>query len=249
MTFSGDQIKPRTIKWLLPLLLLLLCVALDQWIKIYVKNHFVYSEIRPLIGKWFKLYFIENNGMAFGLEWGGKAGKFLLTGFRLAVSAFGAWYFIHNVRKNAPMGLLISIALIMAGALGNIIDSVFYGVWFDKINAYDGGYFQGHVVDMFYAPIYEGQFPSWFPIWKNEPFVFFSPIWNTADACITIGVAIMIIGQKKYFKHIPKNKSQQESEPDQENQELASEDKTLENTEETGTGSTEEAPSEPNPEI
>jgi signal peptidase II len=137
--------------------------------------------------------------MAFGLEWGGKAGKLLLTGFRLAVSAFGAWYLWHNIRKGAPMGLLLSISLIMAGALGNIIDSVFYGVWFDKINAYDGGYFEGHVVDMFYAPLIEGHFPSWFPFWKNESFVFFSPIWNLADACITVGVVIIIIGQKRFF--------------------------------------------------
>jgi signal peptidase II len=186
-------------KFILPFALLLLCVALDQWIKVYVKTNFVYSEIRPLFGQWFKLYFIENNGMAFGLEWGGKAGKLLLTGFRLAVSAFGAWYLWHNMRKGSPMGLLLSIALIMAGAVGNIIDSVFYGVWFNKINAYDGGYFQGHVVDMFYAPIYQGQFPSWFPFWKNEPFVFFSPIWNLADACITVGVAIIVIGQKRFF--------------------------------------------------
>jgi signal peptidase II len=180
---------------------LFLCVAFDQWIKVYVKTHMVYGENRNLIGNWFKLYFIENNGMAFGLELGGKVGKFLLTGFRLAVSGFGAWYLWQNIKKGAPMGLLIAIALIMAGALGNIVDSVFYGVWFKKINGYDGGWFQGHVVDMFYAPMYEGHIPKWFPFWKDEMFTFFSPIWNLADGCITVGVSIIIAGQSKFFPH------------------------------------------------
>jgi signal peptidase II len=189
-------------KLILPLAILFLCVALDQWIKIYIKTHFIYSEVRNVFGDWFKLYFIENNGMAFGLEYGGKVGKLLLTSFRIGVSAFGAWYLWSNIKRSAPFGLLISVALIMAGAIGNIIDSVFYGVWFDKINAYNGGWFQGHVVDMFYAPMYSGHFPSWFPIWKNESFIFFSPIWNLADACITVGVTILIIGQKRFF-HLP----------------------------------------------
>ena len=190
-------------KWkvILPLLVIAICICFDQWIKVYVKTHFVLYEMRNVFGHWFQLYFIENNGMAFGLEWGGKAGKFLLTAFRLAVSCFGAWYLWKNMRRGAPMGLLIAIALIMAGAIGNIIDSVFYGVWFKSRNVYDGGWFQGHVVDMFYAPLYQGQFPSWFPFWKNEAFTFFSPIWNTADACITVGVFIIILGQKKFFIH------------------------------------------------
>lgn len=161
----------------------------------------MYGEIRNVFGDWFKLYFIENNGMAFGVEWGGKVGKFLLTGFRIAVSAFGAWYLWQNIKKGAPMGFLIAIALILAGALGNIIDSVFYGVYFSKINAYTGGWFQGHVVDMFYAPMYQGHIPSWFPFWKGEYFTFFSPIWNFADACITVGVAMVIVGQKRFFAY------------------------------------------------
>ncbi|MBL7812613.1 MAG: lipoprotein signal peptidase [Bacteroidetes bacterium] len=186
-------------KYVLPIAVLLLCVAIDQWIKVYVKTHFQYGETRNLIGNWFKLYFIENNGMAFGLELGGTSGKYLLTAFRLAVSSFGAWYLWQNIRKNAPFGLLIAISLIMAGALGNIIDSIFYGKWFRHINDYTGGWFQGHVVDMFYAPMYEGHIPKWFPFWKNEMFTFFSPIWNFADACITVGVAIMIVGQNRFF--------------------------------------------------
>lgn len=215
-------------KWklVLPLSILLICVALDQWIKVYVKTHFAMNEVRNVFGHWFQLYFIENNGMAFGLEWGGKPGKLLLTGFRVAVSCFGAWYLWKNIRRGAPNGLLIAIALIMAGAIGNIIDSVFYGVWFKERNLYEGGYFMGHVVDMFYAPIIEGHFPSWFPFWKNEAFTFFSPIWNGADACITIGVALIIIGQKKYF-------SQPASQPQDSTDESASPEAELPNTEES----------------
>jgi len=198
-------------KIFIPILIIFVCIALDQWIKVYVKTHFTLNEMRNVFGHWFQLYFIENEGMAFGITWGGKAGKLFLTGFRLAVSCFGAWYLWNNIRKGAPMGLLISISLIMAGALGNIIDSVFYGVIFKERNLYDGGWFMGHVVDMFYAPIIEGHFPAWFPIWKNESFTFFSPIWNGADACITVGVFLIILGQKKFFtpplKHFEANQA------------------------------------------
>lgn len=195
--FTAD--KSNRLKFILPLALLLLCLILDQWIKIYVKTHFWPGQQKPLLGKWFEMYFIENNGMAFGIELGGRMGKFLLTGFRLAVSGFGAWYLWQSMKRQAPLGLLISIALIMAGALGNIIDSIFYGVAFAGKNDYPGGWFEGHVVDMFHAPIYHGFFPRWLPVWGGQEFTFFSPIWNFADACITVGVAIIIVGQHRFF--------------------------------------------------
>lgn len=222
------------VKLILPIVILLVFIALDQWIKVYVKTHFQYSEVRNVFGNWFKLYFIENEGMAFGLKWGGIVGKYFLTGFRIVVSGFGAWYLWQNIKKGAPLSLLISISLIMAGALGNIIDSVFYGVWFSKINFYSGGYFQGHVVDMFYAPMIQGEFPSWFPIWKNEPFTFFSPIWNLADACITVGIGIIIVGQHKFF-------------PSKESQKAAPvvEEQTQETPAETAVETAEEAGAEP----
>jgi signal peptidase II len=199
-TFSEET--PRTKlnrKLLLSVAVFVLCVLIDQVIKIYVKTHFWRGDMINLIGNWFKMYFIENNGMAFGLELGGRTGKFVLTGFRLAVSGFGMWYLWQNIKKMAPNGLLISIALILAGAIGNIIDSVFYGALFKSRNDYPGSWFEGHVVDMFYAPMIEGYLPKWFPLWGGEAFTFFSPIWNFADACITVGVAIILLGQKNFF--------------------------------------------------
>lgn len=192
---------------MLPFGLLILLVLIDQGIKFYVKHNFTYGQSRNIFGDWFKLYFIENEGMAFGLKFGGIVGKLLLTGFRIAVACFGAWYLYHNIKKSAPVGFLIAIALIMAGAIGNIIDSIFYGVIFHDINAYVGGWFQGHVVDMFYAPMWEGHLPKWL---GGGNFIFFSPIWNFADACITTGVVIIILGQKRFFRHVEEKDSKPE---------------------------------------
>lgn len=210
-TINESSGKRVTQKLLLAVAVFVLCVIIDQVIKVYVKTHYWRGDMVNLIGNWFKMYFIENNGMAFGLELGGRTGKFILTGFRLAVSCFGAWYLWQNIKKLAPNGLLISIALIMAGAIGNIIDSVFYGVIFKNRNDYPGGWFEGHVVDMFYAPMINGYLPKWMPFWGGEEFTFFSPIWNFADACITVGVAIILVGQKKFFPHHEKENPEQEN--------------------------------------
>ena len=188
-------------KFLIPMATILLLLVLDQCIKIYIKTHFMLGEIRPIFGDWFKLYFIENDGMAYGMKLfgGGKIGKLVLTFFRLVVSGFGFWYLIKCIRNEANWGLLICIALVLAGAMGNIIDSVFYGVIYADMNHYIGGWFEGQVVDMFYAPMWEGHLPEWLPLWGGQFFVFFSPIWNFADACITVGVAVMVIGQNTFF--------------------------------------------------
>ena len=188
-------------KFLIPMTLILLLLIIDQWIKIYIKGNFMLGEIKPIFGDWFKLYFIENEGMAFGMKLfgGGKAGKLILTLFRVAVSGLGFWYLVKCIQSNSNWGLLLSIALVLAGAMGNIIDSVFYGVIYGDSNQYIGGWFEGHVVDMFYAPLWEGHLPEWLPMWGGQFFVFFSPIWNFADACITVGVAIMVIGQNTFF--------------------------------------------------
>lgn len=159
------------------------------------------GEIFPIFGDWFKIYFIENDGMAYGMKLfgGGKVGKLILTLFRIIVSFVGFWYLVKSIKNHAHWGLLMSLSLVLAGALGNIIDSVFYGVIYAADNQYIGSWFEGQVVDMFYAPLWEGHLPEWLPFWGGQFFVFFSPIWNFADACITVGVAAMILGQNSFF--------------------------------------------------
>lgn len=164
----------------------------------------------PMIGDWFIIHFTENNGMAFGFEFGGDFGKIALSIFRiLAVIAIG-WYIIHLSKRKAPLGLILSISMIFAGAMGNIIDSAFYGLFFSKSGAIpaeflpaDGGYagfLFGKVVDMFYFPIIKSQFPNWLPIWGGQNFIFFRPVFNIADSAITIGVLIIILFQRKYLQ-------------------------------------------------
>ena len=180
--------------------ILLFCIITDQIIKIYVKTHFIYAESYTLFPDWFKIYFIENEGMAFGMKLfgGGKVGKLILTFFRIAVSVVGILYLRSLVLKKYSLKLIVPIALVLAGALGNIIDSVFYGWYFHDINGYTETWFEGHVVDMFYAPLWEGVLPGWLPFKGGEHFVFFAPIWNFADACISVGVVILLLVQSKY---------------------------------------------------
>lgn len=167
------------------------------------------QEIR-VIGDWFIIHFTENNGMAFGMEFGGDYGKLFLSSFRIIAIFFLGWYLWSLGKKKAHPGYMYCIALILAGAVGNIIDSVFYGYIFnDSINQIaslfpeGGGYsglLHGKVVDMFYFPIIEGHFPSWFPIWGSEEFIFFRPVFNLADSAITVGVFLILIFQKRFFE-------------------------------------------------
>lgn len=156
-----------------------------------------------MIGNWFFLHFTENNGMAFGVELGGIAGKLILTAFRLLAVAGIIWYLLKQIRSKAHNGLIACISLILAGAIGNIIDSVFYGVWFKEFVTYDdkGNYFLGRVVDMLYFPIIETRYPTWFPFWGGQDLTFFRPIFNIADASISTGVISIIVFQKRFFGH------------------------------------------------
>lgn len=147
-----------------------------------------------IFGNWFIIHFTENNGMAFGLELGGDYGKLALSLFRV-IAVFGIAYIFHYIIKNKyHFGLIVCVSLILAGALGNIIDSVFYG----KVFGY-ADWLHGRVVDMFYFPIIEGYFPEWLPFWGGEHFIFFRPVFNIADAAISIGVITIIIFQNKFL--------------------------------------------------
>ncbi|MDX9930712.1 MAG: lipoprotein signal peptidase [Bacteroidales bacterium] len=201
------------------ILLVLLTLVADQILKIWVKTTFVLGEQIPLIGNRITLHFIENNGMAFGMEMGGATGKIILTLFRIAAACAIAWYLSTLVRKNVPTGFILSIAAILAGALGNIIDSMFYGMIFSEsfyqpatMFPEGGGYssfMQGRVVDMFYMPVINTSWPEWSPFRPGESFIFFRPVFNIADAAITTGVISIIVFQKRFFAH-EKEEEQQE---------------------------------------
>jgi signal peptidase II len=203
-------------------LIILLVIIADQALKMYIKTNFEMGQHVNMLGlKWAQLYFIENEGMAWGWKWGGEWGKVALTLFRLAAVIFGTWYLVRIVKHNYSKGFIICAALIYAGALGNLIDSMFYGMIFDKGMIFDpatnsyiyyqgvahlttsGGYqsfLHGNVVDMLYFPMVHSTFPSWFPFVGGKEFEFFSPIFNIADASISIGVITLLIFQKRLVR-------------------------------------------------
>jgi signal peptidase II len=200
-----------------------LVLVVDQSLKIWIKTSMVPGDEILLFGERGRLHFTENPGMAFGMEFGGNFGKILLSLFRIAAAFFIGSYLGRLLNRGAHFGLVCSIALIFAGAVGNIIDSAFYGMIFEasyppyhpdlpaalapfgqKANIFpDGGgyapFLQGKVVDMFYFPLFSGTFPNWLPIWGGEDFLFFRPVFNVADAAISVGVGIILIFQKQFF--------------------------------------------------
>jgi signal peptidase II len=208
----------------LPLLIIFLVLLIDQTIKIYIKTHFLLGE-EHVFTKWFIIHFIENPGMAFGMQFSGDWGKLILSLFRIVAVGFIAWYMVKLVHSNAHKGLIVCVALIVAGAAGNIIDSAFYGLIFSE-SSYQlatlfpagggyAGFLHGKVVDMLYFPIFNGTFPQWLPIWGGERYLFFSPVFNIADSSITTGVISILVFQHSFFK--TENKQDDtESEPAEE---------------------------------
>ena len=196
------------------ILTILLIVIADQALKFYIKTNFYMNEHHNIIGSWFRLHFVENEGMAYGWKFGGETGKMVLTLFRLAAVVFGVWYLRSIIDKKYHSGFIVCASLIFAGALGNLIDSMFYGQIFEE-SVYGsntvakllpphgyGGFLQGKVVDMLYFPIIrDTHFPAWVPIWGGEEFEFFRPIFNIADASISTGVIAILLFQKRFFKH------------------------------------------------
>jgi signal peptidase II len=179
----------------------LLVIIIDQAVKMWV--HFQMDFGTPgqikVIGDWFKLHYTTNPGMAFGMQLGTEYGKLILTVFRL-VAMFGIGYYLYYIiKKKMHTGYLVCISMILGGAIGNLIDSIFYGVWLNNA-PYNAPYpwFHGQVIDMFYIDIWEGYLPEWLPIWGGS-YTALWPIFNIADASIFIGVAIILIFQSKFF--------------------------------------------------
>jgi signal peptidase II len=191
------------------LLLIFSLLIVDQVVKIIVKTTMIHGEEIPVLGNWFRIHFLENNGMAFGMEWGGKAGKAALSIFRMIAIAVISWYLMGLIRKKANLGLILSVSAIIAGAAGNLIDSAFYGMIFSEswhtpaVLFPDGGgyssFLQGRVVDMLYFPVIDTTWPEWSPIKPGQSFVFFRPVFNLADASITTGVLSILLFQKKFL--------------------------------------------------
>ncbi|RZL12715.1 MAG: lipoprotein signal peptidase [Pedobacter sp.] len=178
-----------------PLALIFFVLLFDQVLKTWIKTNMALGQEFKIFGDWFIIHFTENNGMAFGMEFGGEFGKLFLTIFRILAVAGIGYALNYLVKHKYHRGLILNVALIFAGATGNIIDSVFYG----KIYGY-ASLFHGRVVDMLYFPLLEGNYPKWVPIWGGEDFIFFRPVFNIADAAISIGVILILIFQKRYFK-------------------------------------------------
>jgi len=198
------------------ILIILIILTLDQLFKILIKTNMQIGQEYAVIGNWFILHFTENNGMAFGMDLPGENGKIFLSLFRiLAVTGIG-FYIRYLIKQKAHNGLVISVALIMAGAAGNILDSLFYGMIFDDswgkvatLFPEGGGYssfLHGRVVDMLYFPVIHSYWPDWFPFWGGQSLVFFRPVFNIADSSITVGVFVILFFQKRFFAELDKNK-------------------------------------------
>lgn len=195
--------------WILAIIVAAILI-IDQVVKIMIKTHFYMGEDIPLIGEWCRLHFVENEGFAFGMAFGGSIGKYILTIFRFLASGAILWYLLHSIKKGIRTPVVIYVSLIFVGAVGNLIDSCFYGLIFNEsmyniaqLFPAEGGYapfMQGKVVDMFYFPLIDTTWPDWIPIKGGQPLLFFNAIFNVADAAISVGAVWLIIDQLFFAK-------------------------------------------------
>ncbi len=184
----------------------------DQLLKFWVKTHMRLGDEIPVLGSWFNIHFVENKGMAFGLELGGDWGKLFLTGFRIVAVILIGIYLYRITQQKRPLSLIVSISMIFAGAVGNIIDSMFYGLIFSQSSYHQvasflpkgggyAGFMMGKVVDMLYFPLFHFRLPGNFPVWGGQRFDFFQPVFNIADSSITVGVILLLLFNRQIFKH------------------------------------------------
>jgi signal peptidase II len=193
------------------LLIVFTILAIDQLVKFWVKTTMTLGQEIHLAGNWAIIHFTENNGMAFGMQFAGDYGKLFLSLFRIVAVVLLIWYINYLSKKKEKFGLIFCFSLILAGAIGNILDSAFYGLLFSDSTYFDiarlfpaeggySGFLHGKVVDMLYFPILEGTYPHWFPFWGGEQFLFFRPVFNIADSSITTGVLSLILFQRSFFQ-------------------------------------------------
>ncbi len=194
------------------ILLVLLVLIIDQTLKIYIKTSFVYGGGFKILGlDWARIHFVENEGMAFGLKFGGVIGKYILSVFRILLVGFLIYIIRDMIKAKEKYGLILAFGLIIAGAIGNILDSAFYGLIFSESKFHGGiatlfpeggGYapfLQGRVVDMLYFPMVNTYWPDWLPFLGGKSFSFFDPVFNVADSSISVGVAIILLFYRSYF--------------------------------------------------